>query len=98
MTSSSDIPPSESGTATTGHYDSSKRGQGGRSPRGRRWWRPERWEDVPHVRSAERLTVGERAADKLRKGMGSWTFVFVALVFLAAWMAVNVAVQRGGHH
>lgn len=30
--------------------------------------------------------------------MGSWTFVFAALVFLAAWMAVNVAMHRAGHH
>lgn len=82
--------------ATTGHYDSSKRGRGGRSPRGRRWWRLERWEDVPHVRSAERLTLGERAADRMRKGMGSWTLVFAALVFLAAWMAVNGGMARAG--
>lgn len=25
----------------------------------------------------------------MRNGMGSWPFVFVALVFLAVWMAVN---------
>ena len=96
MTSNSNIPPSE--TTTTGHYDSSRRGRGDRPPRGRRWWRPERWEDVPHVRSAERLTLGERAADRLRNGMGSWTFVFAALAFLAAWMAVNVGMQHAGHH
>jgi uncharacterized membrane protein len=43
----------------------------------------------PGVRRADELTVGERAADRLRNGMGSWTFVFAALVFLAGWMVGN---------
>lgn len=33
--------------------------------------------------------MGERAADALRNGMGSWTFVFAALFFLAIWMFGN---------
>jgi uncharacterized membrane protein len=41
------------------------------------------------VRSGEQLTAGERAADRMRNGMGSWPFVFGALVFLALWMAYN---------
>jgi uncharacterized membrane protein len=41
------------------------------------------------VRSQEQLTVGERAADRLRNGMGSWGFVSGALLFLAAWMLFN---------
>jgi uncharacterized membrane protein len=36
--------------------------------------------------AGEALTTGERAADRLRNGMGSWTFVFAALAFLGAWM------------
>jgi uncharacterized membrane protein len=47
------------------------------------------WHDHPGVRSGARLTFGERAADKMRNGMGSWAFVFVALAFLAAWMGYN---------
>jgi uncharacterized membrane protein len=43
----------------------------------------------PGVRSGDQLTLGERAADRLRNGMGSWTFVFAALVFLAGWMVGN---------
>jgi uncharacterized membrane protein len=43
----------------------------------------------PGVRSGDQLTLGERAADRLRNGMGSWTFVFAALVFLAGWMIGN---------
>ena len=33
--------------------------------------------------------MGERAADRLRNGMGSWTFVLVSLMFLAVWMVLN---------
>jgi uncharacterized membrane protein len=33
--------------------------------------------------------LGERAADRLRNGMGSWAFVLSALLFLAIWMAFN---------
>jgi uncharacterized membrane protein len=47
------------------------------------------WHDHPGVRAGHELTYGERAADRLRNGMGSWTFVFVALAFLAAWMGYN---------
>jgi uncharacterized membrane protein len=48
-----------------------------------------RWHHHPGVRSAEQLTLGERAADRLRNGMGSWGFVFGALLFLAGWMIGN---------
>lgn len=47
------------------------------------------WRRHPGVRSGDRLTLGERAADRLRNGMGSWTFVVVSLVFLAGWMVGN---------
>lgn len=47
------------------------------------------WRLHPGVRSDDELTPGERAADRLRNGMGSWTFVFTALVFLAVWMGFN---------
>jgi uncharacterized membrane protein len=47
------------------------------------------WHKHPHVRSGDELTLGERAADRLRNGMGSWPFVFGALAFLALWMAGN---------
>ena len=43
----------------------------------------------PAVRQAEQLTMGERAADHLRNGMGSWAFVASSLVFLAGWMIGN---------
>lgn len=47
------------------------------------------WRRHPAVRSGDELTVGERAADRLRNGMGSWAFVLAALVFLAGWMVGN---------
>ena len=50
---------------------------------------PSVWHRHPGVRSGEQLTRGERAADKLRNIMGSWGFVFGALLFLAGWMLGN---------
>jgi uncharacterized membrane protein len=47
------------------------------------------WRKHPGVRSGEQLTLGERAADRLRGIMGSWGFVIGPLLFLAGWMAGN---------
>jgi uncharacterized membrane protein len=47
------------------------------------------WHAHPAVRSKDQLTAGERAADRMRNGMGSWAFVFAALAFLALWMVYN---------
>lgn len=49
------------------------------------------WKEHPGVRAdrEDGLTLGERAADWMRSRMGSWGFVFAALVFLAGWMAAN---------
>lgn len=55
----------------------------------RRRHRP--WTAHPGVRSGPELTRGERAADRLRNGMGSWAFVLVALLFLGVWIGVNGA-------
>lgn len=48
-----------------------------------------RWHEHPGVRHQNELTPGERAADLMRNGMGSWPFVFVFLAFMAVWAAVN---------
>jgi uncharacterized membrane protein len=42
--------------------------------------------------SAENATLsrGERAADRLRNGMGSWTFIAIFLAVMAVWAALNV--------
>ena len=47
------------------------------------------WHRHPGVRSGDQLTLGERAADSMRNRMGSWTFVFGALLFLTGWMIGN---------
>lgn len=47
------------------------------------------WHHHPAIKTGEQLTRGERAADRMRNGMGSWGFVFGALVFLAGWMIGN---------
>ena len=43
----------------------------------------------PGLRTGDQLSLGERAADKMRNSMGSWTFVFGALLFLGLWMGFN---------
>ena len=47
------------------------------------------WHRHPAVRTGDQLTAGERAADRLRNGLGSWVFVIGSIVFLAGWMAGN---------
>ena len=42
-----------------------------------------------HQARQESLSFGERAADVMRNGMGSWGFVFAFLVFMVAWATVN---------
>lgn len=52
------------------------------------------WHHHPGVRSGKDLSVGERAADRLRNGMGSWTFVFLAIAFMLGWAAANKSVTH----
>jgi uncharacterized membrane protein len=47
------------------------------------------WKLHPHVRSGNQLSFGERAADAVRNGMGSWAFVMISSCFLAVWMFCN---------
>lgn len=42
------------------------------------------------------LSRGDRAADKLRNGMGSWAFVFIFVLFMLGWAALNTI--AGLHH
>lgn len=43
----------------------------------------------PGLRKKSELTAGERAADLIRNGMGSWVFIFIAIAFLSGWMLGN---------
>jgi uncharacterized membrane protein len=46
-----------------------------------------RWHHLP-VGPTDR-TFGERAADGLRHGMGTWIFIFGAFGFMGGWVALN---------
>jgi len=55
-------------------------------------FKPFNWHRV-HKNS---LSRGDRAADKMRNGMGSWAFVFLFIIFMACWAALNTV--SGFHH
>jgi uncharacterized membrane protein len=50
------------------------------------------------VRSGEQLTVGERAADRMRNMMGSWPFVFCFFGTMILWAVLNSIFYFGGQH
>ncbi len=54
------------------------------------------WHKHPGVRSGEQLSVGERAADRMRSVMGSWPFVFVFFGIMIVWAAANSLLYLGG--
>jgi len=57
------------------------------------------WHKHPAVRSGDQLTLGERAADRMRNVMGSWPFVFCFFGVMILWALVNtVALHRVLHH
>src|SRR5665647_2490706 len=47
------------------------------------------WHKHPAVRSGDQLTLGERAADRMRNTMGSWPFVFCFFAIMVIWALVN---------
>jgi uncharacterized membrane protein len=55
----------------------------------RHWW------DHPAVPTGSDLPFGDRAADWLRNGMGSWAFIFSFLGFMGLWMAWNAIAVFG---
>jgi uncharacterized membrane protein len=57
------------------------------------------WHKHPAVRSGDQLTLGERAADRMRNVMGSWPFVFCFFAIMIIWALVNtVLFHRVLHH
>ena len=48
-----------------------------------------------HALHKSSLTKGERAADYLRNGMGSWPFVGGFILFMILWAAVNTFALAG---
>lgn len=49
-----------------------------------------------HKQAKQSLTPGQKAADAMRNGMGSWAFVLIFVAFLAVWAYLNSA--QGWHH
>jgi uncharacterized membrane protein len=56
------------------------------------------WHKHPGVRSGDQLTLGERAADRMRNMMGSWPFVFCFFGIMIVWAVANSAFYLGGQH
>lgn len=51
-------------------------------------------EETWHERHKAALSPGERAADVMRNGMGSWRFVFAFVAFMGVWALLN-SLTRG---
>jgi len=47
------------------------------------------WHHHPGVRSGDELSLGERAADRMRNMMGSWPFVFCFFATMIIWAVLN---------
>jgi len=57
------------------------------------------WHLHPGVRSGADLSLGERAADRMRNAMGSWPFVFSFFGVMIAWTLTNTYfLQHVLHH
>ena len=52
----------------------------------------------PAVPDPDALTRGERAADIMRNGMGSWPFVFGFVTAMALWTIVNTVLGIGARN
>ena len=49
-----------------------------------------------HEEYAKKMTYGQRMADGLARGMGSWAFIITQTIFVAVWMTLNaVAFAKG---
>lgn len=49
------------------------------------------WHQHPHVRSGAELSLGERAADAVKRGLGSWPFIFTQTGIVVVWIVWNIA-------
>lgn len=43
-----------------------------------------------YQRHTDTLNFGERLADSVASGMGSWRFIIIQTIFVAVWMVLNV--------
>jgi uncharacterized membrane protein len=51
----------------------------------------------PNVEEEERLTFGERIADKVAAFGGSWTFIIIFGIILAVWAVINTSALFSRH-
>lgn len=58
-------------------------------------WRTQ-WHRHPAVRRPDQLSLGERAADRMRSSMGSWPFVFAFFGVMITWAVLNSLGHVGG--
>ena len=52
------------------------------------------WHHSKAVRSGDDLAFGERAADRLKRGFGSWAFLIGLNVFIGAWILANAVTHK----
>jgi uncharacterized membrane protein len=52
------------------------------------------WRKHPGVRTGAQLTMGERAADRLKATFGSWAFIASLNAFIVAWIIANLLLAR----
>ena len=43
-----------------------------------------------HVKHVESMSFGNRVADSVAKGMGSWNFIIIQTVLVVIWMTLNL--------
>ena len=43
-----------------------------------------------HAKHVESYSIGNRVADSVATGMGSWSFIIIQTVLVILWMALNV--------
>lgn len=43
-----------------------------------------------HAKHRESLSFGSQIADKVAKGMGSWSFIIIQTILVILWMALNL--------
>ena len=43
-----------------------------------------------HEKHKANLTIGEKIADKVATGMGSWRFIIIQSIIVIIWMALNI--------
>jgi uncharacterized membrane protein len=47
------------------------------------------WHKHPGVRSGDKLSFGERAADVLKRYFGTWSALFAVAIWIVAWMLLQ---------